>query len=303
MRRLLLILLIIAPILGYAAGMGPGPGVKSYSAGDVTPPEKTSLTIPSAGTTLLLGLSETCSIGAGGNGGLTLSMSGGAVTASYSSGSGSNTFTYNLSRTVNSGETGTASYTQPGNGIEDTAGNDLASFSSQAITNNSEQSSGEDDLVLAGDTTDRSGGSDYIQSDSNALVYNYSGYNGTSGTLRYGYLRTGGELTASNIKMVVYTRTGTTWSLLETSTPRSFVENSLIEFTFSGTNQIPSGTGNVIIGWIADGYCNVKTSGSSWQMVNNTSGTYASPPGTIAPDDDPDSADALMEIFVTNYQR
>jgi hypothetical protein len=142
MRRLLLILLIITPILGYAAGMGPGPGVKSYSAGDVTPPEKTSLTIPSAGTTLLLGLSETCSIGAGGNGGLTLSMSGGAVTASYSSGSGSNTFTYNLSRTVNSGETGTASYTQPGNGIEDTAGNDLASFSSQAVTNNSTQSGG-----------------------------------------------------------------------------------------------------------------------------------------------------------------
>jgi hypothetical protein len=146
MRRLLLILLIIAPILGYAAGMGPGPGVKSYSAGDTTPPTKSSLTIPSAGTTLLLGLSETCSIGAGGNGGLTLSMSGGAVTASYSSGSGSNTFTYNLSRTVNSGETGTASYTQPGNGIEDAAGNDLASFSSQAVTNNSTQSEPHDTL-------------------------------------------------------------------------------------------------------------------------------------------------------------
>jgi hypothetical protein len=201
MRRLLLILLIIAPILGYAAGMGPGPGVKSY---------------------------------------------------------------------------------------------------------NSEQSSGEDDLVLAGDTTDRSGGSDYFQSAENALVYCYpggDGYNGTSGTLRYGYLRTAGDLTASNIKMVVYTKSGSTWSLLETSTARSFAENSLIEFAFSGTKQIPSGTGNVIIGWIADGYCKVKTSGISWQMVNNTSGTYASPPGTIAPDDDPDSADALMEIFVTNYQR
>ena len=275
-------------------------GVSIGSGSDTTPPTKSSLTIPSAGTTLLLGLSESCSIGSGGNGGLTLSMSGGAVTASYSSGSGSDTFTYNLSRTVNSGETGTASYTQPGNGIEDTAGNDLASFSSQAVTNNSTQ---ESNLVLAGDTTDRSGGNDYYQSASNALVYNYSGYNGTSGTLRYGYLRTGGELTASNIKMVVYTKSGSTWSLLETSTPRSFVEKSLIEFTFSGKNQIPSGTGNVIIGWIADGYCNVKTSGSSWQTVNDTSGTYASPPGTIAPDDDPDSSDALMEIFVTNYQR
>jgi hypothetical protein len=201
MRRLLLILLIIAPILGYAAGMGPGPGVKSY---------------------------------------------------------------------------------------------------------NSEQSSGEDDLVLAGDTTDRSGGSDYLQSASNALVYCYPGgvgYNGTSGTLRYGYLRTGDGLTASNIKMVVYTKSGSTWSLLETSTARSFVGDSLIEFTFSGASQIPSGTSNVVIGWIADGYCNVKTSGSSWQTIDDTSGTYASPPGTIAPDGAEHSEGALMEIFVTNYQR
>lgn len=167
-------------------------------------------------------------------------------------------------------------------------------------------SRGESNLVLAGDTTDRSEGSDYFQSASNALVYCHpgeDGYNGTSGTLRYGYLRTGGNLTASNIKMVVYTKSGSTWSLLETSTARSFTENSLIEFAFSGTNQIPSGTGNVIIGWIADEYCNVKTSGSSWQMVNDTSGTYASPPGTIAPDDDCCGAGALMEIFVTNYQR
>jgi hypothetical protein len=234
-------------------------------------------------------------------------MSGGAVTASYSSGSGSNTFTYNLSRTVNSGETGTASYTQPGNGIEDTAGNDLASFSSQAVTNNSTQSGGESNLVLAGDTTDRSAGSDWHQSADNALVYCYpggtGGYNGTSGTLRYGYLRTGADISASNIKMLVYTKSGSTWSLLETSTPRSFVENSLIEFTFSGASQIPSGTSNVIIGWIADGYCNVKTSGSSWQTVNDASGTYASPPGTIAPDDDCCGDGALMEIFVTNYQR
>jgi len=168
-------------------------------------------------------------------------------------------------------------------------------------------SRGESKLVLAGDTTDRSGGSNFLQDDSNALVYCYpggtGGYNGTSGTLRYGYLRTGDNVSASNIKMVVYTKSGSTWSLLETSTARSFTENSLIEFAFSGTNQIPSGTGNVIIGWIADGYCKVKTSGSSWQTIDDTSGTYASPPGTIAPDDDCCGAGALMEIFVTNYQR
>jgi hypothetical protein len=69
-------------------------------------------------------------------------MSGGAVTLAYASGSGSNTLIYNLSRTIYSGETGTVSYTQPGNGVEDASGNDLANISSSAVTNNSTQSSG-----------------------------------------------------------------------------------------------------------------------------------------------------------------
>jgi hypothetical protein len=69
-------------------------------------------------------------------------MSGGAVSLAYASGSGSNTLVYNLSRTIYSGETGTVSYTQPGNGIEDAAGNDLANISSSAVVNNSTQSAG-----------------------------------------------------------------------------------------------------------------------------------------------------------------
>lgn len=104
---------------------------------DTTAPTVVSRTIPEAGTTLVIVHSENVSIGAGGNGGLTLSASGGAVTATYSSGAGTATLTWTLSRTVNSGETVTASYTQPGSGIEDTAGNDLASYSTQSVTNNS----------------------------------------------------------------------------------------------------------------------------------------------------------------------
>jgi hypothetical protein len=109
--------------------------------GDVTAPTVSSATIPVGGTTITLAFSEAVSVGAGGNGGFTVSLSGGAATLTYSSGSGSSSLVYTISRTVNQGETGTISYTQPGNGIEDTSGNDLATFSNSAVTNNSSQGS------------------------------------------------------------------------------------------------------------------------------------------------------------------
>lgn len=113
--------------------------------GDVTAPTLSSATIPSAGNVINLVFSETVSIGAGGNGGLALTMSGGgAETLTYSSGSGSTTLVYSLSRTVLSGETKSSGldYTQPGDGIEDGSGNDLVTFTSAAVTNNSTQTGG-----------------------------------------------------------------------------------------------------------------------------------------------------------------
>jgi hypothetical protein len=101
------------------------------------PPFLTSATIPTGGTTIVLAFSEAVTPGAGGSIGWALSLSSGSVTASYASGAGTSALTYNLSGTVNSGTTGTVSYTQPGNGIEDGAGNDLATLSGFAITNNS----------------------------------------------------------------------------------------------------------------------------------------------------------------------
>jgi hypothetical protein len=106
---------------------------------DSAAPTVSTRTIPSAGTTLVVVHSETVTHGAGGSGGHTLSATGGAVTPTYSSGAGSNTLTYSLSRTVNSGETVTHSYTQPGSGVEDGVGNDLATFATQAVTNSSTQ--------------------------------------------------------------------------------------------------------------------------------------------------------------------
>lgn len=122
-------------------------------------PTLSSATINTAGTQLTLTFTASVSIGAGGNGGVTLSLSGGAVTATYASGSGSNTLVYNLSRTVNSGETGTVSYTQPGNGIEATTGGaDVATFSGSSVTNSSTQGAGPTRTQVATDDFNRTAG-------------------------------------------------------------------------------------------------------------------------------------------------
>ncbi len=116
--------------------VGMNPAQYRYTYG--TPPNVTSATINSAGTTMTVNLDLSCTTGAGGNGGMVLTANGGASTATYSSGSGSQAYVYSLSRTIQAGETITLAYTQPGNGIESTTGGvDLASFSGQAVTNNS----------------------------------------------------------------------------------------------------------------------------------------------------------------------
>lgn len=109
---------------------------------DVTPPTVTGATLGTNGTTVTISFDETVAVGAGGNSGFVLTPSGGAATLSYASGSGSSSLVYTASRTINAGETITLAYTQPGNGIEDAAGNDLVTFTGQSVTNNSTQGSG-----------------------------------------------------------------------------------------------------------------------------------------------------------------
>ena len=116
-------------------------GVPPPAGGDTTPPTVSTSVVVAAGNQIQINFNEPVSIGTGGSGGWTLTMSGGAVTMSAGSASGS-TVTYTTSRVINGGETGTVSYTQPGNGIEDSAGNDLATISSGTpltVTNNSTQ--------------------------------------------------------------------------------------------------------------------------------------------------------------------
>lgn len=101
------------------------------------------------GTSLTMTFSEAVSIGAGGNGGFTMTPSGGAATLSYASGSGSTTLVYTINRTLVQGETITdLAYTQPTNGVEDAAGNDLATFNSVTVTNHTESTPPEYTLTV-----------------------------------------------------------------------------------------------------------------------------------------------------------
>jgi hypothetical protein len=104
---------------------------------DTTAPTLTSATINAAGTSLSLLFSET--VVATINTGWTITPSGAAATLTYASGSGTNTLVYTISRAIQSSETATASYTQPGDGIEDAAGNDLEDITNRSAVNDSTQ--------------------------------------------------------------------------------------------------------------------------------------------------------------------
>lgn len=134
----------MALLLLFASGGG--------SSGDVIAPTVSSATISSDGETLTVVMSEAATFGAGGVGGLALSMSGGAVTATYTGGSGTTVLLYSLSRVVYDGEIGTHSYTQPGDGIVDLADppNEMVSYSGELVTNGSTVAIDSDELGVGG---------------------------------------------------------------------------------------------------------------------------------------------------------
>lgn len=136
------------------------------AAPDVTAPTVSSANLAADGLELTIVLSEACTIGAGGSTGFTLVATGGNAALTYASGDTTDTFVFTSARALSSTETATLTYVQPGNGLEDAAGNDLASFSGQAVTNNSTVNSTPSDLLL-----------------SNTTVYTTGGLNATVGTL------------------------------------------------------------------------------------------------------------------------
>lgn len=138
------------------------------AAPDVTAPTVSSGTIAADGNSITFACSESVEFGAGGNTGFVLvpTNGGAVVTLSYSSGTGTSSLVYATSRAVSSTETLTYAYTNPGNGVQDAAGNALESFSAQAVTNNSTVNAAPSDIAL-----------------SNTTVYTTGGLNATVGTL------------------------------------------------------------------------------------------------------------------------
>lgn len=127
---------------------------------DVTAPTISSATLAADGNSITFACSESVEFGAGGNTGFVLvpTNGGAAVTLSYSSGSGSSDLVYATSRTASSTETFTYAYTNPGNGVQDAAGNALESFTAQAVTNNSAVNGTPTDLALSRTTVTVTGG-------------------------------------------------------------------------------------------------------------------------------------------------
>jgi len=109
-------------------------------AADTTKPTWTSSTLGTDGRTLTLVLNEAVKRGASyADTQVTITPTGGAATLSYVSGDNSTTWIFNTSRVILSTETLTTSITQPGDGIEDLAGNDLDAVATKVTTNNSTQ--------------------------------------------------------------------------------------------------------------------------------------------------------------------
>lgn len=106
---------------------------------DTTAPTLTDFVIPqSEPGSIYFTKSEAIRVGSGGSGGWTISASGGAATVSSVDLTDDKLV---CSRNFQSGETITVSYTNPGSGIEDMAGNDLGTISSASVSNLSDLSS------------------------------------------------------------------------------------------------------------------------------------------------------------------
>lgn len=113
---------------------------------DTTPPTLHTVTAPSIGIngrTLTIPFNEAVKYGAGGSGGWTFTDDGGSVGLTYISGTDSTALVYQTASCVAAESVLTLDFAQPGNGIEDQAGNDFATIGDAVVvTNNSTQTCG-----------------------------------------------------------------------------------------------------------------------------------------------------------------
>lgn len=150
------------PVTPVAASNSDIPAGLRYET--LNPPDFSGAAINNLGTILSITLSKPTTFGAGGNTGFTIT---GGVTLTYSNSVGSVLY-YTTSRQVTDEETFTISYTNPGNGVEDSNGNDLPDFTASAVTNGSQYAAGSYwvqalDLASANTTTNLSNVAAIIQ--------------------------------------------------------------------------------------------------------------------------------------------
>lgn len=101
-----------------------------------TAPTLVSATVAADGDTLTLVFSRAINLGSGSTFTVTDETNGENVPV-YTSGSGTTTLVFALPETVQTGDTVTLDFVQPGNGWQGTDGHDVASITDGAVTNNS----------------------------------------------------------------------------------------------------------------------------------------------------------------------
>lgn len=127
--------------------------IGAYEYAGSTAPVLSSATVDSGGTNLADLFSLSTSTGAGGSGGMKLTINSVDYPGTYASGSGSTTYNFTVGK-VYQGATATVTYTQPGNGLEATSdGTDVASFGPTSVTNNSTQTLSAPSSLTAGTPT------------------------------------------------------------------------------------------------------------------------------------------------------
>jgi hypothetical protein len=174
-----------------AAGNFSNNGIISYQMADnedTDAPTMSTQAIGADGRTVTFTFSEAVTIGAGGNAGFTLTNGDAEeISLAYVSGAGSTTLTYQSSACIPSTDTFVAGlvYTQPTNGIEDLAGNDLASFTgagAKTVTNGSTQSC---DLATSLFTHPESAPSGIANASGNAVNLGVKFQTSTAGTMTH----------------------------------------------------------------------------------------------------------------------
>jgi hypothetical protein len=241
-------------------------------------PTMSSATVGSTGIAATLAFSEDLDVGAGGSGGWVMDCdTTGEVSMTYDSGDGTSSFVYDLGETVLDDETCTVDYTQPGDGLENSANTDLASISGAAVTNNSTQSG---ITYLIGDPNAEVSATDIMLNPD--TVYASSKTALASGGLTKGYLYVKDKMgiTASDeyVRLVVYD-TDATRDLVAQSNLVSgdtISNGAWLEFTFSSGSL--TANESYYVGFIASDYFGPGVYSTEDFRPKKTGGTPSSPP-------------------------